>query len=128
MVDVSAGSDHIVGLKADGTVVAIGDNTYGQCDVSTWKDIVAVSAGAYHTVGLKADGTVISTRLLKNTSTFPYYKINYDQTFVGSWRDIVAISAGTYHTVGLKSDGTVVGTGRDRFDCLKINNWHLLVP
>jgi len=25
-----------VGLKSDGTVVAVGDNTYGQCDVSGW--------------------------------------------------------------------------------------------
>ncbi len=56
---VSAGDDHIVGLKSDGTVVAVGDNIDGQRNVSTWTDIVAVSAGYYHTVGLKADGTVV---------------------------------------------------------------------
>ena len=55
---ISAGLYHTVGLKADGTVVAVGSNRYGPCDVSGWKDIVAISAGDSHTVGLKADGTV----------------------------------------------------------------------
>ena len=33
---VAAGDDHTVGLKSNGTVVAVGDNTYGQCDVDGW--------------------------------------------------------------------------------------------
>jgi alpha-tubulin suppressor-like RCC1 family protein len=49
-----------VGLKKDGTVVATGDNKYGQCDVSDWKNIIAISAGDLHTVGLKKDGTVVA--------------------------------------------------------------------
>ena len=56
---ISAGSDSTVGLKADGTVVAVGDNEYGQCDVSDWTDIVAISVDD-HTVGLKKDGTVVA--------------------------------------------------------------------
>ena len=39
IVAVSAGSRHTVGLKSDGTVVAVGFNIYGQCDVSDWTDI-----------------------------------------------------------------------------------------
>ena len=57
---VSAGSSHTVGLKADGTVVAVGPNYNGKCDVDGWTDIVAVSAGDDYTVGLKADGTVVA--------------------------------------------------------------------
>jgi alpha-tubulin suppressor-like RCC1 family protein len=49
-----------VGLRADGTVVAAGDNDYGQCEVGDWTDIVAVAAGNYHTVGLRSDGTVVA--------------------------------------------------------------------
>ena len=45
IVAVSAGGDHTVGLKSDGTVVAVGDNDDGQCEVADWTDIVAVSAG-----------------------------------------------------------------------------------
>ena len=33
---VSAGWRHTVGLNTDGTVVAVGGNDYGQCDVSGW--------------------------------------------------------------------------------------------
>jgi len=32
---VSAGYSHTVGLKTDGTVVAVGDNHWGQCDVGS---------------------------------------------------------------------------------------------
>lgn len=32
-------TSHCVALKHDGTVVAMGDNEYGQCDVSNWTDI-----------------------------------------------------------------------------------------
>lgn len=34
---ITAGSHHTIGLKSDGTVVAVGDNEYGQCDVSDWR-------------------------------------------------------------------------------------------
>ena len=57
---VSAGYDRTVGLKRDGTVVAVGNNKDGQCNVSDWRDIVAVAAGFSHTVGLKRDGTVVA--------------------------------------------------------------------
>ena len=55
-----AGVYHTVGLKADGTVVAVGRKDDGRCEVGGWTDIVAVSADWYHTVGLKADGTVVA--------------------------------------------------------------------
>ena len=39
IVAIAAGDVHTVGLKADGMVVAVGWNEYGQYDVSAWKDI-----------------------------------------------------------------------------------------
>jgi hypothetical protein len=42
---VAAGNGFTVGLKADGTVVAVGGNEYGQCDVGGWTDISQVAAG-----------------------------------------------------------------------------------
>lgn len=36
---IAAGRGHTVALKSDGTVVAVGDNTYGQCDVGRWLNI-----------------------------------------------------------------------------------------
>lgn len=66
---IAVGRRHTVSLKSDGTVMAEGDNKYGQCDVGSWCDIVAVAAGNVHratntgnahTIGLKADGTVVA--------------------------------------------------------------------
>ncbi len=113
---ISAGSYHTVGLKADGTAVATGDNDYGQRNVSGWKDIVAISAGGRHTVGLKADGTVVA--------------IGYNgfgQCDVSGWKDIVAISAGDEHTVGLKADGTVVATGDNSDGECDVSGWKNIV-
>ena len=100
IVAVSVGRKHAVGLKSNGSVVAVGNNYDGQCSVSGWHDIVAISAGFTHTVGLMSNGSVVAVG-------------NNDkaQCDVSDWRDIVAISAGLTHTVGLKADGTVVATG-----------------
>ena len=40
---VIAGVRHTVGLKANGTVVAIGDNSDGRCNTGGWCDIEPVS-------------------------------------------------------------------------------------
>ena len=39
IVAVSSGYSHDVGLKSDGTVVAVGDNSDGRCDVTGWTNI-----------------------------------------------------------------------------------------
>ncbi|TEU16209.1 MAG: chromosome condensation regulator, partial [Dehalococcoidia bacterium] len=36
IVQVTAGSYHTVGLRANGQVVAVGQNDDGQCDVGGW--------------------------------------------------------------------------------------------
>ena len=36
---IATRGEHTVGLKRDGTVVAVGSNKYGQCDVSGWRGI-----------------------------------------------------------------------------------------
>jgi alpha-tubulin suppressor-like RCC1 family protein len=60
IIQVAAGYGHTVGLKSDGTVIAVGGNQWGQCNVSGWTDITQVAAGSYHTVGRKSDGTVVA--------------------------------------------------------------------
>ena len=39
IVAVATGGAHIVGLKSDGTVAAVGDNYNGECNVSDWKNV-----------------------------------------------------------------------------------------
>src|SRR4030042_5835621 len=49
-----AASYHVVGLRSDGTAVAVGHNWWGQCNIGSWRQIIQVAAGGYHTVGLKS--------------------------------------------------------------------------
>ena len=114
---IACGTLHTVGLKADGTVVAVGDNKHGQRDVSDWHDMVAVAACWGYTVGLKADGTVVAVGDNERYDFDSQKMIHCSQCEVSGWRDIVAISAGYNHTVGLKADGTVVAVGdNERYD------------
>ena len=39
---VAAGENHTVGLRSDGKVVAVGDNSYSQCDLVSWSNIIQV--------------------------------------------------------------------------------------
>lgn len=88
--DICAGRLHTVALKEDGTLLATGDNQFGQCDVADWTDVVAVAAGKYHTVAVRSDGTALATG-----------DRTYGQCDIGDWTDIVAVAAGDSHTVGL---------------------------
>jgi alpha-tubulin suppressor-like RCC1 family protein len=107
-------TEHTVGLKSDGTVVAVGYDDSGQCDVSGWTGIVQVFAGGLHTVGLKSDGTVVAVG-------YDYY----GQCDVGGWTDIVQVGADFHHTVGLKSDGTVVAVGSNYAGQCNVAGWDL---
>ena len=60
IVQVDGWYIHTVGLKTNGTVVAVGFDDSGKLNVGAWADIVQVTAGYYHTVGLKSDGTVVA--------------------------------------------------------------------
>ena len=88
-------------LKADGTVVAWGDNTYGQTNVpQPATNVVAIAAGAYHGLALKADGTVVAWGANVN-----------GQTNVPVWlTNVVAIAAGGNHNLALMSGEGTAGT------------------
>ncbi|MBD5396454.1 MAG: chromosome condensation regulator [Lachnospiraceae bacterium] len=113
------GSGHTVGLRADGTVVAVGDNSYGQCNVTgkEWRNIVAIAAGDWHTVGLRADGTVVSTK----PDDAPFYLGACD---VDDWEGIIEVSAGCGTTIGLKADGTTIAVGYNDYNQSdEVNCW-----
>jgi hypothetical protein len=111
---VAVGQQHTVGLKSDGTVIAVigNDYGYGQCNVGNWTDIVQVAADYGHTVGLKSDGTVVAVGFN-----------DYGQCDVGGWTDIIQVTAGGYHTVGLRSDGTVVAVGSNGSGQCSVSDW-----
>jgi hypothetical protein len=113
---VSAGGYHTVGLKADGTVIAVGYNDQGQCDVGGWTNIIQVAAGNCHTVGLRSNGTVVATG-----------DNGIGQCNVGGWTGITQVAAGSRHTVGLKADGTVVAVGYNYHGQCNVGAWTNIV-
>jgi hypothetical protein len=102
----------MVGLKDGGTVVATGDNSWGQCNVGRWRGITQVAAGYTCTVGAGDDGTVVAVG-----------RKGFGESDVGTWTDIVQVAAGMSHMVGLKSDGTVVAAGLET----ELAKWNLVL-
>lgn len=116
---ISANYDYTVGIKSDGTVVAVGYETQtmgrvngawiNRVNSGGWTDIIDISSGRFLNIGLKEDGTVVidSSRGEKDCG----------------WRDIVDVSAGTNHVVGVKSDGTVVAVGDNDSGQCDVMEW-----
>lgn len=105
--------NYIVGIKADGTVVAGGiSSILDKYNVSDWTDIIEISAGGGHIVGLKADGTVVAT----GSNTFR-------ECDVSIWTDIVSVQANGNDTIGIKADGTVVTTGWNLYGRYNLSDW-----
>ncbi len=111
-VSVKTSAHHTVILRSDGSVVAFGDNSFGQCDVSLWKNVVAVEVGQYHTVALLEDGTV---RACGNR--------DFDQCSVSSFENVIMISAGDYHTLALLANGTVKACGMNTSSQCETSEW-----
>ena len=120
IISVSIGFDHILGLKKDGTVLAMGSNDFSQCNVrgSYWKNIIAIEAGTYASFGIRSDGTVTAVGSFINMDTFEE---------IDSWRDIIMLATGSSHIVGLKADGSVVAAGGDLYGETLVSGWSDIV-
>lgn len=113
-VQVAVGLAHTVILNSDGTVTAVGDNTYGQCGTKDWRDIVEVAAGRNFTLGLKSDGTLLACGSDKCGTLL-----------VTGFSNVISIEACDQTAVLLFSDGTVMLRGEQSMglrDANKITN------
>ena len=109
-------SRHLVGLLANGSVVAVGSNDFGECNTSAWKNMVAIYTGENYTVGLRSDGSVAAVG-----------DNQYGQCEVRTWRNITAISVGASHTVGLHANGTVTAVGDNSFGQCEVSDWTKII-
>ncbi len=130
VVAITAGYDHTLALKADGTLMAWGSNSYGQLGDGTTTQrssptpvpglagVVAVVAGGgqpwreSHTVALLSDGTLRAWgvnnygQVGDGTST---QRLN--PVPVLGLSKLLMVAAGEYHTLALKADGTLAAWG-----------------
>lgn len=120
---LSAGSNHALVLKADGTVVAWGLNDYGQSNVPAGLSGVAqVSAGYNHSVAVKLNGTIVTwgDNTYQQHSGYP---LNLEAWQPGVSlifpRDLItnakAVAAGGFMTLVLRANGTVTVLGNSTF-------------
>lgn len=105
---LAAGFYHTLACRADGTALACGDNSFGQCRTESWTQITAVAAGAYHSLGLRSDGTVLAAG-----------RNEEGQCEVSGWTQVVAVAAGDYASYGLRADGTILCAGLVRGDAAR---------
>ncbi len=108
-------SFHTVALKSDGTVAAVGENWYGQCNIRLWKKIAAITTGhtvaGNYTLALRIDGTVVATKGIRCHNE------------IRKWNSIASVAVGTWHIVGLKTDGTAIAAGENWAHQCDVDNW-----
>ena len=128
VVQVAAGGDFSMALRADGTVWTWGNNAYKQLGlgpgaalelvarkVPTLDSVKAIAAGLNHAVAVKDDGTVWvwgTAGYGGDYSDVPKHKNNVHL------QNIVAVSAGANHVVALRGDGTLWAWGKNNYSQL----------
>jgi alpha-tubulin suppressor-like RCC1 family protein len=125
---ISAGYDHGMGVKADGSLMAwgrndigqIGDSSYVQQEIPVFISVVlnwvSFSAGANYTIALKSNGTLWAWG--DNTYGQLGDGTNSQQNKpvpLGTDHDWISISCGEYHNLALKCDGTLWAWGKSDF-------------
>ncbi len=147
---IAAGGNHVIAILNDGSVIASGDNSFRQCDVTSWTDVVEVDAGANFSVGLRKNKVVVvagsngyNVRDVAGLNNVVKIAAGYDhvvclkndgtvvaagrndsmQCEVSGWTDIISVAAGMSHTVGLKADGTVVTAGANTHGECDVSSW-----
>ena len=104
IVAISAGAEHDLFLRSDGTVLAWGFESAGECTVPPdLTNAIAVASGLNHSLALRADGTVIA-----------WGENNWGQIEVpANLTGVNAISAGVNYNLALQSNGVVVSWGKN---------------
>ena len=116
IASICGDQDYIVGLAYGGRVVALGNNDFGQCNVTDWRNITAVLAvrddNFGYTLGVKEDASVVSA----GSATL-------GQGALSSWTNIAKCASDGRTTLGLSWDGTVVLAGNSENGLLAARKW-----
>ncbi|MDA0859006.1 MAG: MBG domain-containing protein, partial [Verrucomicrobia bacterium] len=99
---LAAGPDHLILLRANGTVFTVGSNAAATNLPTDLSSVTAVAAGSAHSLALRTDRTVVA------------WGAGASATNTGVWRnlrDVVAIAAGGKASVAILGNGKAVSWG-----------------
>ncbi|MFI9293358.1 RCC1 domain-containing protein [Streptomyces gardneri] len=135
VVSVATGVIHSMALLTDGTVVAWGNNAYGQlgegsavnhrtspvrvCAVgsvapctSLLTNVTSIAAGYQHSLAVRADGGVRSWGLNEAGQIGDGTLINRTAPVtIAGLSDVVSVAGGAFHSIAARSDGSVRAWG-----------------
>lgn len=96
--NISAGGQHSLAIKEDGTLAGWGYNFDGEINVPAGT-FTAIDAGDRHSLGIRTNGTLAGWG----------YNANGETTVPSGI--FAALAAGGYHSLGIETDGELVGWG-----------------
>ena len=104
-IDIAAKGDFSLALRQNGSLIAWGDNTYGQGNVPAGNDFVAIATGNFHSLAVREDGTIAA-----------WGRDNDNQVSgAPTGSNFVAVSGGYYHSLALREDGSIAGWGANSY-------------
>lgn len=134
VVQVVAGDNFVVALKADGTVWAWGNNAYSQLgrmagafvftpvQITQLSSVVSLSAGSRHAMAVTSNGTLYAwgDNASGQIGTGTTGGVVSSPTAVGSLTNVIASAGGDSHSAALLADGTVRTWGANLYGQLGI--------
>ena len=97
----ASGYTQMLGLKNNGSVMAWGDNPYGELNVpANLTNAMMIAAGSYHCLALRSNGTVAAWGYPDSRIAVPSNLTN-----------VISIGASFDNSLALKADGTLVMWG-----------------
>ncbi|MBQ3418751.1 MAG: helix-turn-helix domain-containing protein [Erysipelotrichaceae bacterium] len=152
IIDIAAGDKHIVGVDQRGYVFAIGDNSFGQCEVSSFKNIKKVYATKNATIVLDNEGILSSTGefigsskiqsfanvidldasddnlvVLDENGSVEYIAKNKNFLNIYKWQNVVDVCCGDNFVAALLKDGSVVVDCDDEKITKQVSKWENII-